>query len=310
MVSNCVRFSVKDIPSLKGKVIIVTGANSGLGKQSVLDLARHDPKEIWLTARSTAKAESAISDIKKEVPNANIKPLPMDLSSFESVKAAARTFINASDRLDILILNAGCLATPPELTKDGYEMQFGTNHMGHALFTKLLTPILDKTVAEPNSDVRVVVVSSARVASPPEGGIQFDTLKTTQADIDGMVRYGQSKLANTLYARELARVHPNWTVISLHPGVANTNISHHMMDGKWYGKVMTILAAIFLTSIEETTLNQLWAATAPKEQIKTGEMYWPVGDLTGGKRGPYVKDDAMAKKLWDWTEKELEPFLI
>lgn len=152
----------------------------GLGKQSVLELARHEPKEIWLTARTSEKAENAIKDIKKEVPSAIIKPLEMDLSSFDSIKSAARTFTNSSQGLDILMLNAGCMATPPELTKDGYELQFGTNHLGHALFTKLLTPSLEKTASQPDSDVRVVVLSSAAVAMAPQGGIQLDTLKTTQ----------------------------------------------------------------------------------------------------------------------------------
>lgn len=301
---SAVNFSAKDIPSLKGKVILVTGGNSGLGKQSILDLARHEPQEIWLTARSTGKAEQAIADIKQKVPDANIKPLALDLTSFDSIQAAARTFTSAASRLDILMLNAGCMAAPEALTKDGYELQFGTNHMGHALLTKLLTPVLDQTAAEPNADVRVVVLSSAAVSMAPEGGIQFDTLKTTQAALNTWKRYGQSKLANALYARALAKRHPEWTATAVHPGVINTNLSHYMTEASWWTGPALKLFGWLLTTIEDGVLNQLWAATAPKEQVQSGTLYYPVARATGGHRGPYTEDDALAEKLWEYTEGE------
>lgn len=301
---SSVAFTAKDIPSLKGKVILVTGGNSGLGKQSILDLARHDPQEIWLTARSTQKAQDAINDIKQMVPDANIKPLALDLTSFESVRAAARAF-NAS-RLDVLMLNAGCMAAPEALTADGYELQFGTNHVGHALLTKLLTPVLDKTAAEPNADVRVVFLSSAAVAMSPRGGIRFDTLKTTQGDMSTWYRYGQSKLANALYARVMARKHPAWNVTAVHPGVINTNLSHHMTDSSWWMGPSLLLVGWLFTTIEDGVLNQLWAATAPRDHVKSGTLYYPVGRATGGQRGQYTEDDALADKLWEWTEDELK----
>lgn len=302
-----VAFTAKDIPSLKGRVIIVTGGNSGLGKQSILDLARHEPQEIWLTARTTEKAEQAIADIKQQVPSANIKPLPLDLTSLDSVKAAARTFINASNRLDILLCNAGCMAAPEELTKDGYELQFGTNHVGHALLAKLLTPVLDKTAAaEPNADVRVVFLSSAAVAGAPKAGIHFDTLKTTQASMNTWTRYGQSKLANALYARAMARQKPEWIVTAVHPGVINTNLSRYVTASSWWAGPALLLVGRFLTTIEDGVLNQLWAATGPRSDVKSGTLYYPVGRATGGHRGPYTEDDALAEKLWEWTEGELK----
>lgn len=299
-------FTAKDIPDLSGKVFVVTGANSGLGLQSVLDLARHGPKEIWLTSRTTEKANQAIQEIKKEVPTANLKPLSLDLSSFESIKSAARNFTQSSQRLDVLLLNAGIMASDAGLTKDGYEIQFGTNHVGHALLTKLLTPVLDKTAAEPGSDVRVVVLTSAAVAMAPKAGIEFDTLKTEQVPMGTWTRYGQSKLANALFARQLAKLHPTWTVSAIHPGVVTTNLSRHVQDRYWFAKGLMPIANLLLTTVQQGALNQLWGSTAPKGDIKSGEMYFPVADLTGGRRGPYVKDDAMAKKLWDWTEQELK----
>lgn len=299
-------FTAKNIPDLSGKVILVTGANSGLGLQSVLDLARHGPKEIWLTSRTADKANQAIEEVKKEVPSANLKPLSLDLSSLDSVKSAARTFTQSSQRLDILILNAGIMATDAGLTKDGYEIQFGTNHVGHALLTKLLTPVLEKTAAEPGSDVRVVALTSAAVAMAPQSGIEFDTLKTEQEAMGPWTRYGQSKLANALFARQLAKEHPAWTVAAIHPGVVTTNLSRHVEERYWWSKAVMPIAKILLTTVQQGALNQLWAATAPKGDVKTGEMYFPVADLTGGRRGPYYKDDALAKKLWDWTVQELK----
>lgn len=301
-----VKYTEKDIPSLKGKVFVVTGGNSGLGKQSVLDLARHEPREIWLTARTVDKANEAIADIRKHVPAANIKPLEMDLSSFDSIKAAAASFSAASQRLDVLLLNAGCMGTPGALTKDGYELQFGTNHVGHALFTKLLTPTLERTAAEPGADVRVVVLSSAAVSMSPKGGIVFDTLKTTQESLSTWQRYGQSKLANALYARELAQHYPQWTVTGIHPGVVQTNLQHYLTEKYWYLSPVVGILSKFITTVENGAQNQLWAATAPKKDIKSGGLYWPVGDLTGGRRGAYATDDALAKRLWDWTEQELK----
>lgn len=301
-----VKYTAADIPSLQGKVFIVTGGNSGLGKQSVLDLARHEPQEIWLTSRTMEKADETIKDIKKHVPKANIKPLALDLGSFDSIKDAARTFAAASQRLDVLMLNAGCMAAPEALTASGYELQFGSNHVGHALFTKLLTPVLAKTAAEPNSDVRVVVLSSAAVMACPPDGIVFDTLKTTQATLSTWDRYGQSKLANALYARQLAQHQPQWTVTAIHPGVVQTNLSHYLAEKYWYLSPLLTVVTKLLTTVEQGAQNQLWAATAPKKDITNGGLYWPVGDLTGGNRGLYSTDDALAKKLWEWTEQELK----
>ncbi|KKY39443.1 putative short-chain dehydrogenase reductase [Diaporthe ampelina] len=299
-------FTANDIPDLSGKVILVTGANSGLGLQSVLDLARHGPKEIWLASRTTDKADQAIQEIKKEVPGANLKPLSLDLTSFDSIRSAARSFTQSSQRLDVLLLNAGIMASGAGLTKDGYEVQFGTNHVGHALLTKLLAPVLDRTAAEPGSDVRVVVLTSAAVAMAPQDGIEFDTLKTEQEPMGAWTRYGQSKLANALFARQLAKLHPTWTVSAIHPGVVTTNLMRHVQDRYWWAKGLMPITNVLFTTVQQGALNQLWGATAPKGDIKSGEMYFPVADLTGGRRGPYVKDDALASKLWDWTEQELK----
>lgn len=310
--SSAVPWTAQDIPPQDGKVFLITGGTSGLGKQSILDLARaaHPPAEIWLTGRTMAKCEEAIKEIKSTAPNAIIKPLELNLSSFASIKTAAATFTAASPRLDVLMLNAGCMGTPYELTADGYESQFGANHMGHALLVKLLTPVLDKTAAitaaaaaDKAADVRVVVLSSRAVVVAPKGGIVFDSLKTPGEAI-GAGRYAQSKLANALYARLLARAHPLWTVTAIHPGVVHTNLFNAFPFANWL--VGFLINMSLVVTCEVGARNQLWAATAPKKDVVSGALYYPVGDLEGGSRGPYVGDDVLAKKLWDWTEEELK----
>ncbi|KAH8780124.1 hypothetical protein F5883DRAFT_541288 [Diaporthe sp. PMI_573] len=294
----------KDIPSLKGKVILVTGGNSGLGKQSILEFSKHGPKEIWLGARSNAKAQEAIDDIKIQVPNAPpIKFLQMDLGSFLSIREAAKTFAQHSDRLDILLLNAGIMSVPAGTTNDGYEVQFGTNHMGHALLTKLLLPTLLQTAKEPNSDVRVTVLASSAHQYAPSEGILFDTLKNQAEKLSTVTRYGQSKLANVLYAKELARRYPQLTTASLQPGLVTTNLANTMSDNSWIMRIAWKITTAFIgVDVPTGTLNQLWSSTS--KDVVSGTYYEPVGKTGLGK--PHTNDAALAKKLWDWTENELK----
>ncbi|KXJ86030.1 hypothetical protein Micbo1qcDRAFT_186283 [Microdochium bolleyi] len=303
--SKSVAFDPKvDIPSLKDKVILVTGGTSGIGQQSVLEFAKHEPKEIWLAARNAAKAKEVTDKIRAEVPGANIRFVQIDVGSFASVRTAAKQILNGADRLDILLLNAGIMGVPAATTDEGYEIQFGTNHMGHALLTKLLQPLLLKT-AEQHGDARVVLVSSAAHAFGPSEGIIFDALKTTGEAMTGRARYGQSKLANALYARELARHNPQLTAVSLHPGLVRTNLAATLMDGNWFaGALIVFLTMVVGVDVPTGTLNQLWASTAKKEDIVSGTYYEPIGATGRGK--PQIYDQALAEKLWEWTEKELE----
>ncbi|KAE8153585.1 hypothetical protein BDV25DRAFT_136706 [Aspergillus avenaceus] len=297
-----------DIPSLKGKVILVTGGNSGLGKQTILELSQHNPKEIWLAARQVDKARQAIDDINREGGDASrIKILELDLMSLVSVRNAAKTLRTQTDRLDILILNAGIMAFPPGLTNEGYEVQFGTNHMGHALLTKLLLPLLLRTAEEPASDVRVVVLSSYAHNYAPVGGIVFESLQTRAEGMNTVARYGQSKLANLLYGQELARHYRELKVAVVHPGLVRTNLANTMGSGSLVMNILWRLTSVF-TGVDVATgsLNQLWAATAP--DVKTGEYYEPVGIMNRGSK--YTRDGKLARELWDWTEQELSQFSI
>lgn len=162
-------FDPKNISDLTGKVIIITGANGGLGYESLLHLAPHHPSKIYLCARTQAKYDAAMKGITATIPNAAdfIHYLELDLTSFASIKSAAQTFTSSNNRLDILMNNAGIMAQPAGLTKDGYEIQFGTNHMGHFLLTKLLLPTLQSTASTPNPTSASSTSPAKATASPP-----------------------------------------------------------------------------------------------------------------------------------------------
>lgn len=219
------------------------------------------------------------------------------------METAAKEFTSKENKLDILYLNAGIMATPAGLTKDGYEIQFGTNHVGHALLTKLLLPTLEKTAEQPGSDVRVIAVSSIGHLAAPWSGICFDKLKTEMSWTPTMVRYGQSKLANILFARELAKRYPKILAVSVHPGAVNTELYRSVFSG-WMSP-LTKLKGGFDT-IETGAKNQLWAGTAKREDVANGEYYTPVA--MSGQGSWKSQDMALAAKLWEWTEKELEGY--
>ncbi|TWU76638.1 hypothetical protein ED733_008289 [Metarhizium rileyi] len=292
----------QDIPSLDGKVILITGGNNGLGKQAVCEYVKHDPKHIWLAARNVTAAQAVVDEIHQYKPDSSLEVLEMDLASLESVKQATRKFLAGSDRLDILMLNAGIMATAPALTENGYELQFGTNHMGHALLTKFLMPILEKTASEPGADVRVVSLSSRGHFLAPKQGIVFDSLKTAATEMQAFERYGQSKLSNILFARQLATHYPQLTVTAIHPGVVRTNLVNGMSGVGIAQRILGPLASYFFTPVSQGAKNQLWASVA--KNVKSGEYYEPVG--VSGKTSRLGLDVDLAKELWDWTAHELE----
>ncbi|KAL7773689.1 hypothetical protein CFE70_003655 [Pyrenophora teres f. teres 0-1] len=267
----------QDIGSLEGKVILVTGGNAGLGKQTIAYLSAHNPTRIYLAARTESKAREAITSIKSSVPNAcEIVHLPLDLTSFSSIASAASTFKSQETRLDILINNAGIMAVPYSTTKEGYEIQFGTNHMGHALLTKLLLPTMLETAKQPGADVRIVNLSSRGHLAAASKGIEFDQAALEQHNT--WRRYGCSKLANILFARELAEQYPQITSVSLHPGV-------------------------ILTDLFGGCAEYYVVCDGEQGELENGAYYMPVGKKDGGSK--WARDEGLRKKLWEWTEEEL-----
>ncbi|KAK3388017.1 oxidoreductase [Podospora didyma] len=299
-----------ETPHLSGKVILVTGGTGGLGAQSVIKLAQWNPSTIYLTGRNAKGAEATITEAAAASDSAtSVRFLECDLDSLASVKSAANRVLAEQSRLDILIANAGVMNHPPALTKDGYEYQFGVNYLSHALLIKLLMPLLESTAARTEADVRIVQLTSTGFRGAPSGGIQFDSLKTVQkfAVFGGFVRYGQSKLADLLLASELAKRYPQFTSVSVTPGIVGTDLVKRQSG---FHRAHICLAAKVggqggLIKPEDAAWSTLWCVGAPRDEIKNGAFYEPVGVLSKVET-KFTKDAELSRKLWEWTEKELE----
>lgn len=281
---------------------------AGVGASLVFFLAKKNPAKIYFTGRDQKRADAVISRVKKAVPDAVVVFLKTDLASLASVKAAAEQV--TEDRLDLLICVAGIMATPPALTKDGYEMQFGVNYLSHALLFKLLRPKLLATAELPDSDVRVIITTSIGYRSANKKGILFDTLKTTQdtGAFAPWMRYGQSKLADLLLARNIAERYPKITSLAIHPGVVKTGLVSTLPPGaKAVVHVGCFLSGIKMIEPDEGCYNNLWAAAGDLKGVINGEMYEPVGQLTKTHSKPR-SDPKLAGRLWEWTEEALEAY--
>jgi NAD(P)-dependent dehydrogenase (short-subunit alcohol dehydrogenase family) len=278
--------------------------NSGLGKETVLQLAKHRPRKIFLAARNESKSKNAIKYIEAElVEEVDIEYLPLDLASLTSVKNAADKFKNHSTRLDILVLNAGVMAMPPETTHAGFEIHMGTNHVGHHLLTQLLLPILLKTATESESDVRVVTVSSEAYYFSPA----LDTLISTSKlrETSPFLRYAASKAANILFAAELARRHPELTSVSVHPGIIMTDLHNRgQRSGVFVLQTLKIAAPLISQDVQHGALTQLWAAAGAKKGDLVNGGYYSVEKLRPW--NPWARNELAGKTLWDWTEEGLE----
>ncbi|KAI1941125.1 hypothetical protein LOZ66_001633 [Ophidiomyces ophidiicola] len=295
----------KDIVDQSGKVVLITGGNAGLGKEAVLQLAKHHPDRVYLAARNPDKAHAAIEEIQKALPQpADIRYLPLDLSSFPSVRRAAQQFVSDSDRLDTLILNAGIIAPQPSTAESGHELNLCTNHLGHFLLTKLLLPTLVKTAERENADVRVITIGSMawQMAPPLSSILSTNTLLSENQ----YVRYGASKAANMVFAAELARRYPQLVSVSLHPGVIFTGLYDPTSAVNPVIGMSVKVLKLVTTSEQQGTLNHLWAAGSKIGTLKSGEYYTPVG--VGGWKNKWVEDKEAGKKLWEWSEEAVSEF--
>ncbi|KAK7911553.1 dehydrogenase reductase SDR member 13 [Apiospora marii] len=303
----------RDIPSLAGKVILVTGAAGDLGRTTAVQLARYGkPARIYvadLPHYDAAKRKELLRGMEREAGDAaaaattrtEFRFLDLDLGSFTSVEACAADFLAREERLDILILNAGIIRVAPGTTPEGYENHFGINYLGHALLARLLVPTLVRTAEEPRSDVRVVVVSSEGHAMAPKGGIQFEAVKGTCAQMSYTQRYGQSKVALIGLAKQLGRRYPQLRVAAVHPGRVLTGMAESLRQESLLVRVTAPLAPLICVPVAAGVKNHLWAATSP--DVVSGNYYEPVG--VPDKEAAVAKDESLAEKLWEWTEKEL-----
>ncbi|GAC94021.1 short-chain dehydrogenase [Pseudozyma hubeiensis SY62] len=270
-------FSVNDIPDLKGKVALVTGGNAGVGFETVKQLARKNAKVI-LAARSPIKAKKAIQTIKDDYPNADVDFQLLDLSDLTSVHKAAKEVLDSCDRLDILVNNAGVMGLPYELTRDGLEVQMGTNVMGHYLLTLLLLPLLVKTAegseySKTGRSVRIVHLASL--------GHWFSPFDASFNDFDEFNkqhwpewlathhRYHKSKVGNMLLCQEFQKcvpAHVAITNLSLHPGTVATDLLKDL-DRSYSPRLASTVrwvASKVLTPVAQGALTQLYAATSPE----------------------------------------------
>jgi len=265
------KWTSNDIPDLTGKVAVVTGANSGTGFEAARALAKKGATVV-LTCRSLSKGKDALEAIQHESPGASVELMHLDLANLAVVRSFAEAFAAHYDRLDILCNNAGVMALPYRQTADGFEMQFGTNHLGHFALTGLLLPHLLKT-----PQARVVTMSSDL---HKQGKIQFDDLQGEKS-YKKWAAYSQSKLANLLFAYELQRKLKlaGASVISMaaHPGYAATNLqlAGPTMAGSALQLWLMKLSNLAAQSAKMGALPMLYAATAPG--VQGGSYFGPGG---------------------------------
>ncbi len=281
-----------DIPDQSGRTALVTGANSGLGLHTAMELARRGAR-VLMAVRDPGRGEQALQRVRAEVPTADAELVALDLASLASVRAAAADVAGRAPALDLLVANAGVMAVPRRLTADGFESQLGTNHLGHVALTGLLLPQL---LAAP--DPRVVVVSSSAHRT---GKIALDDLQGEQS-YSRWGAYGQSKLANLLFARELQRrAGERLLVAAAHPGYAATNLQSGQGNAllEAFMKVGNLVVA---QSDAQGAWPSLYAATMP--DVPPGSYWGPAFFEVRGApkmvgRSAAAQDDAVARRLWD-----------
>jgi NAD(P)-dependent dehydrogenase (short-subunit alcohol dehydrogenase family) len=285
-------FTAADVTSQEGKCFIVTGANAGIGFEAAKVLAAKGAR-VLLGCRDKAKADTAIAQIKVAAPSADVVHLPLDLADLGSVRAAAEIAAN-EPRIDVLLNNAGVMFPPLTRTAQGFELQWGVNHLGHFALAGLL---LSKLAETPGS--RVVVTASL---AHQRGNIQWNDLNAEKG-YNRTQRYSDSKLANMLHFAELDRrlraAHLPVTALGCHPGVAATELMRHA--GAF--RVFTPVFGILLNTAAQGAWPALQASTS--DDVKPGHYYGPqgMGEMKGqsgeAKRSLLAEDAALARRLWD-----------
>ncbi|EFX02980.1 short chain dehydrogenase reductase [Grosmannia clavigera kw1407] len=302
------KFTEKDIPDLSDRVYIVTGANTGVGKELTQILYAANGT-VYLACRSKGKAQKAIEEIKAAAPGSRgrLAFLPLDLSDLSTVKPAVEAFKETEDKLDVLFNNAGVMIPPEDKkTAQGYDMQLGTNCLGPFLFTNLLTPTLRQTAAlRPRGSVRVVwVASMAAELYSVKYGIDMSNLKGKDyiRKQDPMTLYGNSKAGNYLHSFEYARQHKNDDIISV---------------GFFLRMSMQMFTKIMLHPRIYGAYTELFAGLSPNVTVeRTGQWIGPWGrffnirkDIAVGAKPTSEGGLGVAKQFWDWTIAQVTPFI-
>ncbi|KTD85323.1 SDR family oxidoreductase [Paenibacillus etheri] len=277
---------------MRGKIALVTGANSGMGLATTVELARKGAKVI-MVCRNRQRGEEALAAAKQKSHSEDIELMLCDLASLESIRSFAEEFTRKYPILDILINNAGVVTIKRQLTKDGFEMDLGVNHLGHFLLTNLLLEPLE--AAEQG---RIVVVASGAYKI---GALHYED-PTLERRFNPAKAYARSKLANILFTKELAarlqgtRV----TVNCVHPGAVGTNIGVNRETG--FGKSILKLLSYFFLTPEQGADTAIYLATEPDLQEVTGQYYYrrKNQELT-----PRAQNKQEAKRLWQWSQEQV-----
>lgn len=296
------KWTTEDMPDLSGKVIVVTGGNSGIGFEAVMAFAQKRA-DVVLASRSQERGEEAAKQIMAEVPEASVKVMALDLADLKSVKGFADGFLKEFDRLDVLLNNAGIMMSPYFKTKDGFEAQFGTNHLGHFALTAWL---MDRLLGTPGS--RIVNVSSG---AHKRGEMDFENLQFEGGrGYSPMRAYGRSKLSNLLFTYELQRrldaAGKDTIALAAHPGVARTNLGRYM-EGKILYK---LLYPVFKMISQDQSMGALPLLRASVDPQAAGGNYYGPDGRNEMKGHPVVvpSNEAShshtdAARLWEESEK-------
>jgi NAD(P)-dependent dehydrogenase (short-subunit alcohol dehydrogenase family) len=300
-----VTWNEKDVPDQTGRTVVVTGASAGLGLENTRALAAAGARVVMAT-RDAHKTEAAAARVRRVVPGAVLEQVSLDLADLSSVRNAVAVIAERHPVVDVVIANAGLMATPERRTVDGFELQLGVNHLGHAAFVAGLLPTVQAAEAG-----RVVIVASElhRI-----GRIDLDDLNWERRRYRRWGAYGQSKLANLLYARELSRrlrdAGSPVTVAAAQPGYTRTELhgkGQTMQGGvsaAVYSAANRFLNALVAQPAARGALPQLFAATA--DGVPSGSYWGPQQGLRGAPapsgRSSAAEDDATARALWERTE--------
>ncbi|KAH7101566.1 NAD(P)-binding protein [Auriculariales sp. MPI-PUGE-AT-0066] len=291
----------ENMPDQSGKIFIVTGGNSGAGKETCLQLLSKGGK-VYMAARSRERAEEAIAELATETGGHKAIFLPLDLADLASVKAAAAEFLTQESQLHVLFNSGGVMAAPmDQLTRDGYDLQFGTNVVGHFYLTSLLLPTLLATSKATGVKSRIITTAAGLYRSHPR--VNYDTLRDGPArrKLDPLTLYAQSKYANIVVSNEYAkRYGKDLIAISLHPGVFKSELQRHMKPlpfSMWIG--MKFAVPVWMGAI-----NQMYAGTIPDAEKFNGKYMIPwAREGNGSKELWDVKE---GQKLWAWLEQQVK----
>lgn len=292
-------FQASDVPDQAGRTVVVTGANSGLGLQTATVLASRGAR-VLMACRNPDKARTALAQVASRASGPQPETVSLDLADLASVRAAGEQVAGLTDHVDVLVNNAGVMAVPKRRTADGFEMQLGTNHLGHAAFVDAVLPLLLAAQAP-----RVVVESSI---AHKQGTLHLGDLNYEHRRYFRWGAYGQSKLANLLFSAELSRRSAGTalTVLAAHPGVAATNLTDNIVPPvPGLRRIVGMGTRAVLNSDAGGALSQLYAATMP--DVEDDDYLGPTG--IGEARGPVgrvgrtaaASDPTLAAELWDRT---------